>query len=218
MSEQSDVSSGFLCVLLGSDGSGKTSLYNAIRHQRPEWKYISAQPDELYPMSGLEYMNWALETHPRSYVKKLKPLTRSLFFMKTLAIEYEYHIKPALQGGRIVVCDSYFYRFLAKEMIQNTEGSKLFTHLRKFFPLPNLTLWMEVPAMVAYKRAQPLSSFEYGIDSSYSGFSDFQNQVQNLVREMVTGVPMHELDGARSVEANCELVVEIIESANSADK
>ena len=204
---------GFFCVLLGADGSGKTSLFNRMRQERPGWKYVSAQPFDLYPIRGLEYMSWALETHPREYVKRMPPLTRTLFFMKTLAIEYEYHIAPALASGSVVICDSYFYRFMSKERVHNPATNGLFEVMRRYLPPPDLILWLDVPLAVAYRRKPTLSEFEVGGDYSQGGFVDFQREVLMYVSEMIEGLPVTFLNAERPP---CEVLTAALEKIREA--
>lgn len=203
---------GFFCVLLGPDGVGKSSLLKEIRSKKTEWSCVSADPEILYPISGLDYMNWALEVHPRSFVPHMQPLTRSLFYMKTIAMEYEYHIAPALLANKVVVCDSYYYRYLAKERFYNPVGAVLFENLSEHLPSPDLILWLNIPLSLAFKRKGCLNPYEVDGDYSETGFIRFQTKILNDVRQMIGGLPMMTMDMRSSTQEASFAIIRAIQS------
>lgn len=186
---------GVFCVVLGPDGAGKTTLLGNMARRAPGWAYVSAQPEDLYPIAHLECYDWALRTHPRQYVPHMRPLTRAAFFVTTLAVEYEYHIAPALAAGRTVVCDSYWYRFTAKESLQNPQGERLLAELVAHLPRPDLVIWVDVPMELAWRRNRDLTQFEVDGEFSWPGFASFQRAVLDRVTAMVADRAQLTLDG-----------------------
>lgn len=203
---------GYFCVVLGPDGSGKTTLLKNIKNIKSNWVFTSADPRDLYPIEGLEYQNWALEVHPREYVKNMLPLTRSMFYMTTLAIEYEYYIWPAINSKSIVICDSYWYRFLAKEILLNPHGVSLFQLLPNFLPVPDLIIWLDISLDTAFSRKE-LSIYEYYVEKSFKGYKSFQEDILDKVKEMVNGIPIYNIDGNLPQE---KLALEVINQISRA--
>jgi thymidylate kinase len=176
---------GVFCVVLGADGAGKTTLLGNMASREPGWEYVSARPEDLYPIEGLDCYDWALRNHPREYVLRMRPLTRAAFYISTLAVEYEYHIAPALQAGRTVICDSYWYRFLAKEQVLNPRGGALLRHLPEHLPRPDLVLWLDVPLDSVWRRSREVTLFEVDGEISWTGFEALQRAVLQRAQAMV---------------------------------
>ena len=191
---------GRLLVLVGGDGCGKSTLISWLAARRPEWRFASSAPHALYPHPDLGHMSWTLEVEPRHYVQRLRPLARSAFFVTTLAVQFEYQIAPALAAGSTVISDSYFYRHLAKERLQNPSGARLLEPLRHALPQPQAVYWLDVPATELYRRKRgSLSSFEVESDFSMESFVRFQNAVRQEVFALATDIDLHVIDANRAI-------------------
>jgi thymidylate kinase len=204
---------GFFCVLLGPDGAGKSTVLDGIRRSRPQWRCVSAQPEDLYPLPGLACYDWPLRTHPRTYVSRMRPYTRAGFYITTLSVEYEYHIRPGLEEGRLILCDSYWYRFAAKERLQNPAGYPALRSFVDLLPQPDLVIWLRVPFEVAGRRKDHLTAFEVAGGPGLTGFTRFQQEVDTELRRQLRHVPQHVVDGTASRSAVRDKVIEAIESA-----
>lgn len=192
--------SGFLAVLLGPDGAGKTTLTAHMKSLAPEWRFTSLQPEDLYPIERLECYNWALRTHPREYVKHMAPMVRASFFMHIIALEWEYHIRPALAENRIVFCDSYWYRAVVKEFIHNPTAASMLDGITDLLPEPDLVVWLDVPLEEAWRRNGTPTVFEVaGDEPTYPAFADFQQKVLDDLHDQVKGIPQMVLDGRTAV-------------------
>lgn len=206
---------GLFCVLIGGDGSGKSTLLAQIRGRCPDWFCVSTDPKDLYPTPGLKFMEWALETHPREYVQHMHPLTRSLFFMKTLAIQVEYHVVPALRAGRIIINDSYYYRHLAKETLLNQYGASLFVKMIPFLPRPDLIICIDVPLDIAFARKLTLSPFEYCDTPDFTGFMNLQTKVAEHVRELTYDIPLVRIDGVGDRDSIVDAIIIAVTQAHN---
>ncbi|UBU12999.1 nucleoside/nucleotide kinase family protein [Nonomuraea gerenzanensis] len=195
------ISNGFLAVLLGPDGAGKTTLTTRMKSLAPEWRFTSLQPEDLYPIEQLECYNWALQTHPREYVQHMAPMVRTSYFLHIIALEWEYHIRPALAENRIVLSDSYWYRPAAKEFIHNPSSGSIMDGLADLLPEPDLIVWLDVPLEEAWRRNGPPTVFEVaGDDTTYPAFADFQQQVLDDLHDQVKGIPQMVLDGTMAAD------------------
>jgi thymidylate kinase len=205
---------GYLAVLLGPDGAGKTSLTVRMRALAPEWRFPSLQPEDLYPLEGLEgYNAWALNTHPREYVMHMAPLTRISYFLHIIAIEWEYHIRPALAENRVVVCDSYWYRAAVKELIQNPTAAPLLSGLTSMLPKPDLIAWLDLPLAEAWRRTEVPTVFEVADGNlTWDGFQSFQRRVNAGLRAEVAGIPQVSLDATRDPDDVARIAVDHIGS------
>lgn len=189
------VQGGCFTVLIGPDGAGKTSLMTRMKTRAPEWRFTSLQPDDLYPIEHLECYDWALRTHPREYVAHMAPMTRASYFLHIIAIEWEYHILPALNEGRVVVCDSYWYRMAVKESIQNPSAAAILSRLTARLPVPDLVLWLDLPLAEAWRRNGAPTVFEVAEgELTEEAFTAFQRNVLDRVRAQVASIPQVTLD------------------------
>lgn len=206
---------GKLCVLLGHDGSGKSTVLRKLAVLEPCWTCTSADPEELRVDSSLISTIWGGTGHPREYALILKNRARSLFFGLTVMIEEEHVICPALSIGHIVVVDSYFYRFLAKEMVLNPDGSQILNSLINEFHTPDLVLFLDVQPDICFQRKQALSRFEYVGRPDFAGFKLLQESTQGHMRKLTRGIPIATVEGNRSIDAVTENVHNTIRKAFS---
>lgn len=204
---------GKFVVVLGPDGSGKSTLFEGLRRERPAWRYVSPSPGDLYPNPAVPYMSWTLETHPREYILAHAPLTRIAFFVQTAAILFEYNILPALERGEDVVCDSYYYRFLAKERVYNPAAVPAFELLCKQMRSPDLLIELRIPTLDAFRRKGRLSAFEYLHEPSFTGFQQLQESVNAHLQDITDGVPRVGVDAKKDPGAVCAQVVDILDEA-----
>lgn len=189
---------GRLAVLLGGDGSGKSSVLQRLREQRPQWQCASIDPADLYPLPGLDYMNWALETPPRTYIKAWGPIGRATFLAHVMGLCYEERIHPALAAGRTVVCDSYHYRIWAKEQMLGSAGADVVAALGAALRPPDLLVWLGVDPITAWHRnGQSCQAYEAVGGRTFEGFRAMQEGVRRLVLEAVSSLPLTLIDANR---------------------
>lgn len=145
-------------VILGIDGSGKTSLLDRFRKTLSNVKAISAYPSDLFPIQDLDCFNWALDKHPSAYLPALKQLSRTAFHMQLIALEYDYYIKTNEKNN--IICDSYWYRMYAKEKMSDNLVEKLFLEFVEHLSIPDIVFLINIPYEVAYFRKSHNSDFE----------------------------------------------------------
>jgi thymidylate kinase len=199
---------GHLIVLLGGDGAGKSSVLRRLREVRPGWSYASIDPADLYPLPGLNYMDWAATTPPRTYIGVWEPLSRASFLAHVLSLCYEERILPELARGNTVICDSYYYRIWAKEQMLSSPGSELVAALGRLMRRPDLALWLDVDTATAWQRSgMRCEAYEAVGDRSYEGFLRMQEGVRRLVLDELAAGPLRHIDASRPVE---DIAAEVI--------
>lgn len=202
-----------LVVVLGPDGAGKTTLLHSVAKASPGWTTVSANPEHLYPVPEADWYDWLSHTHPRSFFHKMCPLERSAFLATTLAVEYERYVKPALEAGRVVLCDSYWYRFYAKERLQNPAGIDVIAGVARALPVPDLVLWLNLAYDEAWvRKGASATPFEVtaGVISRES-FIEFQAAVHGHLKKLVAQIPQIVINASMREDEVCMAVCEEVE-------
>lgn len=154
MIEGGQTSKGRFIVLLGIDGSGKTSLLRALAARglrTAQWQQLRDHdvPAALAP------------TAPTAVKNGLTPLARAMFIGGHLVAQYEYLVRPQIETGRTVVLDSYYFKVLAKERILGVAHPAL-VDLCAELPQPDLLLHLDVTPQESRRRKQGrISSYEH---------------------------------------------------------
>jgi len=169
---------GKLIVLEGSDGVGRSTQTQLLRH----WL-----EDEGFAVSdtGLrrsEMTQKGLEEARKGHT--LSRITMSLFYATDFADRLENQIIPALQAGFIVLSDRYFYSIMARDIVRGADPD--WAHKIYGFALkPDLILYLKADVSDLVSRlihGRGLNYWEAGMDihlsnNLYDSFIDYQSEL-----------------------------------------
>lgn len=155
---------GMFIVIEGADGTGKST------HAKLLGDYLKGK--------GLEVVNTAEPTH--SFIGQairmilsgkieVSPTTLALLFTADRAEHVEKTIKPALDEGKVVISERYFYSTIAYQSIQGVNPQWI-SQINSFAPEPDLVVLLEVEPKDALSRMKR--------DKEVFEVLDFQKQVQ----------------------------------------
>jgi len=136
----------FICIE-GIDGSGKTTqarrLVKNLRRRGVDAVYTTE------PTSGR--VGKLIRRYVLDRKKRVPIIVEALLFAADRVEHVETEIKPALDKGKVVVCDRYVYSTLA---YQGAAGLDLewIGHINKFALKPNIALFIDTPVDVVVKR------------------------------------------------------------------
>ncbi len=134
--------SGKLIVILGIDGSGKSTVINSLEelgYRVTHWRRLRNI------IKDLNFIN------PAQEVQTLDGEARLKFISKYIESEWKYLIKPYLERGVDVISDGYFVRFYAKEKVyQRLNIKRLKKHL--FLPTNVMFILLDTPPVIALER------------------------------------------------------------------
>jgi thymidylate kinase len=196
---------GLLIVLLGIDGAGKSSILRSIRKKGfyvGSWHGLS-QVKELAHLK--KHLN-----NPRETIQHLGPYSRALFVASIVFAEYEYLLMPLLDRGEIVVCDSYYYRFYAKEEIYGKSHPILFDLLRTLPPAYKI-IRLNISPEEAFIRIGKPQKYEFYSTPHKEDFVSFQTRVMQKTMDLTSSIPYREINATRSPE---EITDDIIAAIN----
>jgi len=136
----------FICIE-GIDGSGKTTQARRLVRKLHLKGFDAIYTTE--PSSG------KIGRLVRSYVldrKKRVPIAlEALLFAADRVDHLETEIKPALESGKVVVCDRYVYSTLAYQGAMGLDP-KWIELINSFALVPDLALFLDVPPNFVAKR------------------------------------------------------------------
>jgi thymidylate kinase len=213
MNAHDETGSGALVVLVGPDNVGKSSVLRELRWLRPDWPSGSIDPADLFPLPGLDYLNFALETHPRVFCEPMGPLGRTSWFVHSLSLLYEYRLLPELDRGRLVLADSLHYRIQAKEELLGSPGAAVMETLGRQLRRPDLVVWLDVPLEVSWRRGgESCKYYEALGELTWEGYRRMQEGVRDLIlNRYVDGIPTRLVDGTAPVGVVAGQIVRVVE-------
>ncbi|PQQ30291.1 thymidylate kinase [Photorhabdus luminescens] len=90
-------------------------------------------------------------------------------------------IQPCLLQGKIIICDSWYYKYLARFLLKSTELAELSKSVLSINTKPDMVIYLDVPPNIAEKRKRILKPSESGkleINENYD-FIEYQKHVLN---------------------------------------
>ena len=163
-------------VLTGGDRVGKSTLLASLASSHPEWEIAGLNPQDWLPVPDLPHLDWALDRHPRTVIHHLTPIARATTLLNYIACFYEYWLQPRLLDGKVVIVDSYYYRFYIKEKLKQLVPDFFYQAL-DLLPNANTAVIATLAPEIAYQRRDEFCVHERYEGDSIKSFLDFQSDV-----------------------------------------
>ncbi|MGQ4436280.1 MULTISPECIES: dTMP kinase [unclassified Streptomyces] len=204
------ISRGLFLVLLGIDGSGKTSLLSSLHH------------DSLVTASWRDLRNHELPSvmapdAPTVIKNRLSDVPRAMFIGGHIVAQYEYLVRPVTDLGKHVLLDSYWYKVLAKEDLFDRLHPGL-AELRSLLPVPDAVILLDVSPQTAYARKHSRTTPYERFDEPHAetGFVRFQNSLLALWEAELYGHPsVYRVDGERDFDSVLASLADVVELCTS---
>ena len=142
-------------VFEGIDGCGKSTQSALLA----EWLTIQGYNVQLTAEPTEGSIGKFIREEILSGKQKVEPETLALLFT---ADRYEHlatEVMPAIQEGKIVVCERYYYSTIAYQTAQGVDRSWLFD-INKFATKPDLVFFLDVKPKTAMIRKEGKEIFE----------------------------------------------------------
>lgn len=144
--------SGVFIALEGIDGCGKST------HAKELTRYLQEKGHNV--LHTKEPSKGAIGVLLREYLKMdAPPRVDALLFTADRSEHIQNEIEPALQQGKIVICERYIYSTIAYQAAQGLDWDWL-VDLNSFAPEPDLTVLLDLRPDIAVKRTTREEKFE----------------------------------------------------------
>lgn len=199
-------SGAFICIE-GIDASGKTTqAHRLVRNLRRRGL------DAVYttePSTG--EIGKLIRDHVLNRKKRVPVAVEALLFAADRVDHVDKEIKPALQKGKIVICDRYVYSTMAYQGAADLDLNWI-EQINQFALVPNMALFLDVSPEVVIERMQSKSK------KSVMETLKNQRRVCEVYLKMVKEGRLMHIDGNKSVNAVAadilRAVVEFLESVH----
>lgn len=196
---------GSIVVLLGFDGSGRSSVLQRLSQEG----YHVSTWRRLQDIAEVEFMRASSES-PGRWRESLPPLTRSAYLVLALFAEYEFIIKPCLETNELVVVDSYYLRPVAKEIVKGRSSPEVL-RLVYMLPPPTAVIIFDISPEICFQRKGMPSVNEVLSEHTLADYCTFQTSVLETAMGMIDNSIVYHVDASRSVESVYQQVRAILE-------
>ncbi len=207
--------SGWLIVVEGTDGVGRTTHVNRLRAHLERLGYAVAE-------TGLSRSDLASRgIHRAKMGNTLGSNAFNLFYATDFADRLEQQIVPALRSGFVMLTDRYIYSLIARAIVRGADPDWI-KQTYSFALKPDATFYLriEAPDLVPRVLAEgPFDYWESGMDlpmgeDLYESFINYQGKVIQQLDALSREYGFYTLDASRDVddlsEELCEQVAKLL--------
>ena len=213
MNTKNNTHNGLLIVIEGTDGSGKSTQIELLKHWIEEKSY-GAMVSE-WKTSRL-IANVIDDAKDRNL---LNATTFSLLYAADFADRLENTIIPALNAGFVVLMDRYKYTAFARDVVRGLD----FEWVEKLYdvaPEPDLVFYRDMHVDVLLKRVIGTTGLDYwesgrdiGLSSDfYKSFTIYQDKCLTEYEQMKKDYHFVSIDGTLGVYEIHKIIVEKVQN------
>lgn len=207
--------SGWLIVIEGTDGVGRTTHINRLRSHLERLGYAVAE-------TGLSRSDLASRGIRRAKQgNTLGSRAFNLFYATDFADRLEQQIIPALRSGFVMLTDRYTYSLIARGIVRGADPDWL-KRTYGFALKPDAVFYLRIEVEDLVQRVLADGPFDYwesGMDlpmgeDLYESFIRYQSRVVAELDQLAREYHFHTIDATRSVDAIsrelCDRVSELL--------
>lgn len=194
-------------VLLGGDGAGKTSVIKSLGLDCCSVISYTDTPVSNRIESMREIENIVRkEILPKFH--QLSPQFRVAVYNLFVAYMAESISHEICRNN--VICDSYYYKFMAKEILSGVDANQL--QIWKTLQRPDAVVYLDTDPHIAYERIRSTRTIQNNekFENSYEeeGFVELQKQLKRKMLAIVRSfdIPLRLVDANKPLKEVCQQV------------
>ena len=187
---------GFFICIEGLDASGKTTQARRLVRNLRQRGFEAVYTTE--PSSG--EIGRFIRTHILQRRKRMPSVVEALLFAVDRIDHVERRIKPALQEGKVVVCDRYMFSSIAYQGAAGLD-TKWIEEINRLALPPDLAIYLDVPPEVVVKRMKPKRSVMEKLQ--------VQRRVREVYMKLVESGRLMPIDGNRPADQVSKNILEV---------
>ena len=144
--------SGLFITIEGGEGLGKSTLAKNLQAALPD---LGVKPEDILVTrepGGTQFSEAVRAVMLADHGEYIPPLSEVLLMTAARASHVENVIKPALEQGKVVICDRYIATTVAYQGNGREMDREFVLGLQKNFPVPTLTLLLDADPEVGMER------------------------------------------------------------------
>lgn len=177
---------GYLIVLEGGDGSGRTTQLTMLRDALGRLGYPTAEFGLKRSELVGEHLQQAMQTNIICHT------TLSLFYATDFYDQLERHIIPAMRAGFVVIADRYIYTLIARDIVRGGDlewNKSLYAMALEPDMIINLKVSPKTLAERSFLKKGTLDFWESGKDIESSGdlyecFTTYQGKIERAFKQL----------------------------------
>jgi dTMP kinase len=198
-----------LIAFCGIDGSGKTTQLKRVQTELERMQfnvYTTKQPSNWYRSDPKvkQLMN------SENDLDELLLRELALFSAADRLRHYQTEIQPKLDQGSIVLTDRYVYSAYAYFHARGISDMDWLININKFVPLPDITIFLDVPAEIAIERIIARNAESANKEELNK---DRMNQIRGIFLEQPWGKEnFYVIDGTQQLEVITANILSYVKS------
>jgi dTMP kinase len=197
--------SGWLIVVEGTDGVGRTTHVNRLKRHLERIGYAVAE-------TGFTRSDLASRGIRRAKQgNTLGSNAFNLFYATDFADRLEQQIVPALRSGFVMITDRYIYSLIARAIVRGADPDWI-KQVYSFALKPDAVFYLRITADELVPRVLADGPFDYwesGMDMPmgedlYDSFVTYQSRIIRELDGLALGYGFHTLDATRPVDELAE--------------
>jgi len=208
---------GWLIVIEGTDGVGRTTHVNRLREYLERAGYAVAE-------TGLTRSDLASRGLRRAKQgNTLGSTAFNLFYATDFADRLEHQIIPALRAGFVMLTDRYVYSLIARAIVRGADPDWI-KQVYSFSLKPDAVLYLRLEVPELAQRALATGGFDYwesGMDlpmgeDIYDSFMNYQSRVIEELDKLAREYGFQTIDASRDIDSNAEDLARRVEAVLAA--